>query len=125
MKTKKLYIGNIPYYITEKQLRDLFRWYEPIHSIVMISDKETRLSRGYGFIELEEPKAEAAMYELDNKVFMGRKIRVCNAYGRDPKRDEMEKKRLESLNMNYCLNCPLVKAIGARMGYPHAINYNR
>jgi hypothetical protein len=117
--TKKLYIGNLPYHITESQLRALFRRYEPIHSVVMVSDRETRMSRGYGFIELEEPKAEVAMCELDNKRYMGRTLRICNALGRSSKNDEADGEiDLGSEYVNCCLNCPLVRAVGARMESP-------
>lgn len=118
--TKKLYIGNLPYHITESQLRSLFRRYEPIHSVVMISDRETRLSKGYGFVELEEPKAEVAMGELDNKVYLGRNLRVSDALGKDARKEDRDYggEFNGNFNFNCCLNCPLVRAVGARMEHP-------
>ncbi|MCL2182503.1 MAG: RNA-binding protein [Chitinispirillia bacterium] len=108
--TKKLYVGNLPYHITEGQVRQLFRRYEPIHSIIMVADRDTRISKGYGFVELEPKKAEIAMDELDQKCYMGRNIKVSNATGVHAKRDDDI-----WAGGRCCLSCPLVRAVGARM----------
>lgn len=115
--TKKLYIGNLPYHMTESQLRQLFRRYEPIHSVVMISDRDTMRSKGYCFVELEERKANVAVGELDQKTYLGRQLRVSDAIGGNSKKDGDE-----NLGKDGCLNCPLVRAISARMVIPRAMS---
>jgi len=82
--SQKLYIGNLPYRTTENDVRKLFTKYEPIHSVVLISDRETGRSRGFGFIELEEVNAESAITELGDSIFGGRNLRISKAKDRDP-----------------------------------------
>jgi RNA recognition motif-containing protein len=76
---QKLYVGNLPYQITENDVRDLFSKYKPIHSTVLISDRETGLSRGFGFIELEKSNAETAITELGDTHYGGRTLRISKA----------------------------------------------
>lgn len=77
--SQKLYIGNLPYRTTEVDVRKLFSKYEPIHSIVLISDRETGRSRGFGFIELEDEYADNAITELGDTMFGGRNLRISKA----------------------------------------------
>jgi RNA recognition motif-containing protein len=90
---QKLYVGNLPYRTTEDNLRKLFEKYEPIHSLILIADKGTERSRGYGFIELDEPKAGTALYELRNTEFNGRNLKIGIATGRDPARKTARRNR--------------------------------
>jgi len=83
--SQKLYIGNLPYHTTEDDVRSLLTRYEPIHSVILIADKKTGRPRGYGFVELEEPEAEVAARELDNRMYMGRNLRIGKATGRNPR----------------------------------------
>lgn len=80
--SQKLYIGNLPYRTTETEIRTLFEKYEPIHSLVLIHDRETGRSRGFGFIELEEDHANAAVNELGDSIFGGRNLRISKAHDR-------------------------------------------
>ena len=90
---QKLYIGNLPYRATEDDIRALLTRYKPIYSVILISDKETEHSRGYGFAELDESEAEKAVRDLDNRMYMGRNVRVGKAVGRNP-RDGVKRNRL-------------------------------
>jgi len=89
---QKLYVGNLPYRTTEDDLRRLFKKYEPIHSLILIADKDMEAPRGYGFIELDEPKAGNALYELSDTEFNGRSLRIHVATGMDPKNKAKEEK---------------------------------
>jgi len=89
---QKVYVGNLPYRTTENDLRKLFKKYEPIHSLILISDKETEQPRGYGFVELDEPKAGYALSELGNTEFNGRNLKISVAKGKDPKNKAARKK---------------------------------
>ncbi len=80
--SQKLYIGNLPYRTTESDIRNFFSKYEPIHSVVLISDRETGRSRGFGFIELEDANADAAISELGDSMFGGRNLRISRARDR-------------------------------------------
>jgi RNA recognition motif-containing protein len=81
---KKLYVGNLPWSITEDQLRDMFAQHGEVHSVSIISDRETGRSRGFGFVEMEN--ADAAMEALNNTEIGGRPLRVNEARERAPRR---------------------------------------
>lgn len=80
---QKLYVGNLPYRTTENDIRELFSKYKPIHSTMLISDRETGLSRGFGFIELDKVNAETAITELGDTPFGGRVLRISKAKERE------------------------------------------
>jgi len=86
--SQKLYVGNLPYRTTEDDLRRLFKKYEPIHSLILVADKVTEQPRGYSFVELDEPKAGDALYDLRNTEFNGRNLIISVATGREPKTEE-------------------------------------
>ena len=79
---QKLYVGNLPYRTTENDVRELFAKYKPIHSTVLIADRETGRSRGFGFIELDEGNAEVALTELGDTIYGGRTLRMSKAKDR-------------------------------------------
>lgn len=49
--SKVVFVGNIPYDISEEQLKDIFRQIGPIHRFRLVFDKETNKPKGYGFCE--------------------------------------------------------------------------
>src|SRR3954449_1757570 len=79
-----LYVGNLPYRITEDQLRDTFGEFGQVSSCTIIKDKVTGQSKGFGFLEMPEPSAaEAAISQLNGRDLMGRKINVNEARPRE------------------------------------------
>jgi RNA recognition motif-containing protein len=80
--SQKLYIGNLPYRTTETDVRKYFSKFEPILSIVLIADRETGRSRGFGFIELEDDRVDSAIQELGDTIFGGRNLRISRAKDR-------------------------------------------
>ncbi len=93
--SKKLYVGNLPYRTTESDLRRLFKKYGPIRSLILISDKETELSRGYSFVELDEPNVYDALYELRDTEFNGRSLKISVATGSGAANRAAERKTSE------------------------------
>ena len=77
--SQKLYIGNLPYRTTEIDIRNFFTKFEPILSVVLISDRETGRSRGFGFIELEDAVVDNVIAELSDTMFGGRNLRISKA----------------------------------------------
>ena len=69
---KSIYVGNLPWSATEEQVQSLFADYGPVVSVKLVSDRETGRARGFGFVEMEEPGASAAIEALDNANFGGR-----------------------------------------------------
>ena len=76
---KTLYVGNLPFSATEDDLRNLFSQYGIIHSVKMITDRETGKPRGFGFVEIEQDGANAAVEALNGADFQGRNLRVNEA----------------------------------------------
>lgn len=76
---KKMYVGNLPWSTTEDDLKELFAPYGEVHSVAVITDRETGRSRGFGFVEMDPSDADNAMRELDGRDFSGRNLRVNEA----------------------------------------------
>ncbi len=88
---KKLYVGNLPFSATEDEIRTLFEVHGTVHSVNLISDRDTGRPRGFGFIEMDDEGASAAMTALDGTDFNGRNLRVNEAQERQrrkPNRQE-------------------------------------
>lgn len=84
-----LYVGNLPYRITEDQLRAAFEEYGQVSSCTIIKDKVTGQSKGFGFLEMpEHDEAEAAINNLNGRDLMGRKINVNEARPRENNRGD-------------------------------------
>ncbi len=73
---KKVYVGNLPLNATEKEIRAMFERFGPVHSVSLITDRETGRSRGYGFVEMERSQAKAAAVALDGASFGERHLFV-------------------------------------------------
>ncbi|HIU17960.1 MAG TPA: RNA-binding protein [Candidatus Avidesulfovibrio excrementigallinarum] len=82
---KSIYVGNLPWAATEEQIQNLFGEYGPVVSVKLVSDRETGRARGFGFVEMEEPGAAAAIEALDGSNFGGRTLRVNEAKPRAPR----------------------------------------
>ncbi|MEI6314441.1 MAG: RNA-binding protein [Syntrophus sp. (in: bacteria)] len=77
---KKLYIGNLADDVTEDDLRANFGEIGEIVSLVIIRDKITGMSRGFGFVEMStEQQAEEAVQKFNGGELLGRTIRVNEA----------------------------------------------
>ena len=75
--TNKLYVGNIPYTLTGEELGKLFEPYGAVESAVVINDRDTGRSRGFGFVEMtSEPEAQDAMEKFNGSSIGGRNVVV-------------------------------------------------
>jgi cold-inducible RNA-binding protein len=81
--SKKLYVGNLSFNVTEVQVEELFAEYGEIESIAMINDRDTGRFRGFGFIEMEDSAADKAIAALNETMFEGRTLRVNEARPRE------------------------------------------
>jgi RNA recognition motif-containing protein len=81
----RLYVGGIPWKTTDDDLRKAFEEYGRVTSAKVITDKETGRSRGFGFVEMSEADATAAL-KLDGTQMGGRTIKV-NEAKEAPKRE--------------------------------------
>ncbi len=75
-----IFVGNLPFTTTESDLRSLFTPYGEILSVAIITDRDTRRSRGFGFVELtDDARARAAIEDLDGYRLESRNISVSQA----------------------------------------------
>ena len=75
--SKKLYVGNLNYATTEDTLKNVFASYGEIVSAVVIKDRDTQQSKGFGFVELaDDSAADKAIAELSGREIDGRRVRV-------------------------------------------------
>ena len=74
----KLYVGNLPWSIGNQELEDLFSSYGTVTSANVITDRDTKRSRGFGFVELDSGGAEAIEAMNESEV-EGRKVIVNEA----------------------------------------------
>jgi RNA recognition motif-containing protein len=71
-----LYVGNLPFSVTEEDITDLFSKYGQLKSASLIRDMETGRTKGFGFVEyINQDDAKKAL-ELDGQDFNGRPLKV-------------------------------------------------
>ncbi|MCC5934607.1 MAG: RNA-binding protein [Candidatus Cyclonatronum sp.] len=75
-----IYVGNLAWEATEQDLETLFGYFGDVKNAVIIKERKTGRSKGFGFVELEDDeKAGVAIDKLNNTVFMERAIIVNEA----------------------------------------------
>ena len=80
----KLYVGNLPFTVTEPDLQDLFGQVGAVTEVMLVQDKFTAQSRGFGFVTMSsEAEAEAAIEKFHGKEFEGRPLTVNIARPRE------------------------------------------
>ncbi|MDT8272254.1 MAG: RNA-binding protein [Desulfomonilia bacterium] len=80
-----LYVGNLPYKITERELQDLFTQYGEVTSVKIIKDNYSNQSKGFGFVEMTSvSEGQQAIKDLNGTTLQDRKIIVNEA--RPPKK---------------------------------------
>lgn len=73
----KLFIGSLSFNVTESQLRELFAGVGVVESAIIIKDRDTDRSKGFGFVEMAtDQEAQAAIKSLNGKELDGRSIIV-------------------------------------------------
>src|SRR5215475_1161427 len=77
---QKLYVGGLPFSVTEEQLQELFSAHGTVESARVISDKYTGQSRGFGFVDMSSSaEAQEAIKALHGTQLSGRTIIVNEA----------------------------------------------
>ena len=77
---KKLYVGNLPYTVTDSQLQQMFQAHGTVQSAQVIMDRETGRSKGFGFVEMgSDQEAQAAISALNGSEIDGRSLTVNEA----------------------------------------------
>ncbi len=82
-----IYVGNLPYSISEDELRDLFAAYGEVSSANIIMDRDSGRSKGFGFVEMpDKAQGEAAINAINQTDVQGRSLRVNEARPRNDNR---------------------------------------
>ena len=86
MEKNKLFIGSLPWSVTNDSLREMFAQYGEITEAIIINDRETGRSKGFGFVTFaKEERAQKAL-EMRGKEIEGRTIVVNVAKPREERR---------------------------------------
>lgn len=80
---KNLFVGNLAFSVTDYELQALFEKVGPVVSAKVVVDRETRRSRGFGFVEMRDEESSAeAIARLNGAEAFGRRITVNEAMAR-------------------------------------------
>lgn len=84
MNSNKLYVGGLPYSVSDGQLNELFSAHGTVDSARVITDRMTGRSKGFGFVEMSsQSEAEKAIESLNGTELEGRSIKVNEAKPRE------------------------------------------
>lgn len=75
-----IYVSNLPYRLSNEELRDIFAAYGEVSRVKIVKDKDTNRSKGFGFVEMpNDDEGKRAIAELNDKDVGGRALRVNEA----------------------------------------------
>ena len=79
-----MYVGNLSYNVKESDLRQVMEEYGTVDSVKLITDRDTRRSKGFAFIDMpESSEAQNAIKELNGAEYAGRPMVVKEALPRN------------------------------------------
>ena len=85
---KKIYVGGLPYSVTDEDLSNLFQSHGTVETANVVKDRDTYNSRGFGFVEMgTQEEAEKAIQALNGTDLQGRTLTV-NISRPKPNRDK-------------------------------------
>ena len=83
----KIYVGNLPFTVSDEKLRELFSSYGEIDEVLIIKDKFSGRSKGFGFVTFSKQEdANKAIAEMNEKEVEGRALKVSEARPMDSDR---------------------------------------
>jgi RNA recognition motif-containing protein len=88
----KLYVGNLPFSVTDEALKKAFSEFGDVEEATIIMDRFSNRSKGFGFVTFSDDEAaKKAIAEMNEKDFEGRNIKVSESKPREegdrPRRD--------------------------------------
>jgi RNA recognition motif-containing protein len=83
MDQNKLFVGNLPWSMNNDTLNELFAQYGAITEAIVISDRDSGRSKGFGFVTFTNPEDAKKALEMDGKEIDGRAIVVNVAKPRE------------------------------------------
>jgi RNA recognition motif-containing protein len=77
---KRLYVGNLPYTVTNEELQQIFEEHGTVQSAQVVMDRDSGRSKGFGFVEMaSDAEAQAAIDSLHGAELGGRTLTVNEA----------------------------------------------
>jgi cold-inducible RNA-binding protein len=86
---KSLYVGNLPWSVTDEELKTKFSEFGNVISARVVTDKYSGRSRGFGFVDMEDADAEKAIAAMNGYKWVDREITVNEAR---PKKERGERR---------------------------------
>ena len=84
--SKKLYVGNLPYSVTDTALREMFTPLGEVSSVSVITDRDTGRPKGFAFVEMaDDAAATQAISQINGKTIENRTITVAEARPQAPR----------------------------------------
>ncbi len=86
-----IYVGNMSYDLTEDQIQELFGQYGTVSNVRIITDRDTKRPKGFGFVEMEEQEeGMKAIDAINGKEVNGRELKVNEARPKEsrPRRND-------------------------------------
>jgi cold-inducible RNA-binding protein len=84
---KKLYVGNLGFDVTDKDLEAVFAQAGVCDSVAVVTDRLSGQSRGFGFVEMSSnAEAQRAIQQLNGQELKGRALKVNEARDREDRR---------------------------------------
>jgi len=79
-RAMRIYVGNLPYSVTDEELRDTFGEFGELVSAEVVKDRFSGQSKGFGFVEMpNNSEADQAIKALNDQPLKGRKLTVNEA----------------------------------------------
>lgn len=82
----KLYVGNLPWSVSNDDLENLFAGVGAVQSAQVVTDRDSGRSRGFGFVEMAQQDGLRAVSELNGREVDGRSLRVNEAQSKSGER---------------------------------------
>jgi len=81
---KKLFVGNLPYSVTEDEVRTMFAEFGEVQGVIIPTDRETGKPRGFAFVEMaQDEDADRAITAVNGRKLGGRQVNVNEARPRE------------------------------------------
>jgi RNA recognition motif-containing protein len=75
-----VYVGNLPWGVTDSGVRDLFGRFGQVHKTTIITNRKTGRSKGFGFVDMPLHAAQNAVEGLNGSMLGGRDLTVRLAH---------------------------------------------
>lgn len=97
----KIYVGNMPFSVDSEKLKELFSTFGEIEEAIVIQDKFSGRSKGFGFVTFKDDEgAKKAIAEMNEKEVEGRALKVNEAKPMDPDRPRPPRRDFGGRNNN-------------------------